>query len=287
MLREAGFHLNRWCVLGALLLASLFWLAATPVASAQSDDEEGCGCHSAERDAWEMSTHGQMLASGEPVAACETCHGAYTREHRDGGEMIPLDTDSSVCIECHASISHNWEETVHAEAGVQCIGCHLAHSQDLRLSDETLCESCHRDTLEDSLHTAHWVGDVACTNCHMADQPVAAGEQIAAADPALAVLAAPRHDFVAVAGDNCLDCHAKEVKVAGAAVDENFQQRLDLIAAAAEAPMLRAQLSEAKQASHTTTFFVPMSLGFGVSIGGVLGIAFVLMAARWGRKGGL
>jgi hypothetical protein len=201
--------------------------------------------------------------------------------------MIPLDTDSSVCIDCHESIAHNWEETVHAEAGVQCIGCHLAHSQDLRLSDETLCQSCHRDTLEDSLHTAHWMGDVACTNCHMADQPVAAGEQIAAADPALAVITmtAPRHDFVAVAGNNCLDCHAKEVKVASA--DEDFQQRLDLIAAAAEAPTLRAQLSEAEQASHTTTFFVPMSLGFGVSIGGVLGIAFVLMAARWGRKGGL
>ncbi len=289
MFQGVSLPLDRWCAVGAVLLASLLGLATAPVASAQSDDEEGCGCHSAERDAWEMSTHGQILASGEPVAACETCHGAYTREHRDGGGMIPLSTDSSVCIECHESIAHNWEETIHAEAGVQCISCHLAHSQDLRLSDEMLCESCHRDTLEDSLHTAHWVGDVTCTNCHMADQAVTAGEQIAAADPALAVLAmtAPRHDFVAVAGDNCLDCHAKEVKAATTGVDEEYSQRLDLIAAAAEAPVLRAQLSEAEQASRTTTFFVPMSLGFGVSIGGMLGIAFVLMAARWGRKGGL
>ncbi len=285
MFRGAGLHLNRWCASGALLLACWLWLAIAPVANAQTD-EEGCGCHSAERSAWEMSTHGQITEGGAPIAACETCHGVYTREHRDGGDMIPLDTDSSVCIECHETISHNWEETVHAEAGVQCIGCHLAHSQDLRLSDEDLCESCHRTTLEDPLHTAHWLGDVTCTNCHMADQPLAMGEQLAAADPSLAVMSAPRHDFIAVASDNCLDCHAKQVHDA-ANGDPDFTQRVEIIEAAAEAPILRAQLSQAEQATRTTTFLVPMSLGFGVSIGGLLGIGFILMAARWGRKGGL
>jgi hypothetical protein len=46
-------------------------------------------------------------------------------------------------------------------------------------------------------------------------------------------------------------------------------------------------LNQAEQTTRTTTFFVPMSLGFGISIGGLLGIGFILMAARWGRRGGL
>ena len=163
----------------------------------------------------------------------------------------------------------------------------MAHSQDLRLSEKTLCESCHRDALDDSLHTAHWLGDVACTDCHMVDQVPAVGEQLAAADPALAVLTAPRHDFVAIASQNCLDCHAEQVRTTSSGASENALRRHDVIEAAAEAPALRAQLNQAEQAARTTTFFVPMSLGFGVSIGGLLGIAFVLVAARWGRKGGL
>ena len=161
----------------------------------------------------------------------------------------------------------------------------MAHSQDLRLSDDDLCESCHRDALEDPLHTAHWLGDVTCTNCHMADQPVAMGEQLAAADPSLAVMGAPRHDFIAVASDNCLDCHTKQMRTADG--DPEFAQRVEIIEAAAEAPLLRAQLSQAEQTTRTATFLAPMSLGFGVSIGGLLGIGFILMAARWGRKGGL
>lgn len=284
MVRRVDLCAYRWCALHALMLACFLWLAL-PVGAQAQTDEEGCSCHSTERSAWEMSTHGQMTDNGAPVADCETCHGAYTRGHPET-DMIPLDTDSSVCIECHETISHNWEETVHAEAGVQCIGCHLAHSQDLRLGDEDLCESCHRTTLEDPLHTAHWLGDVTCTNCHMADQPLAMGEQLVAADPSLAVMSAPRHDFIAVASDNCLDCHAKQVHDA-ANGDPGFVQRVEIIEAAAEAPILRAQLNQAEQATRTTTFFVPMSLGFGVSIGGLLGIGFILMAARWSRKGGL
>lgn len=287
MLRRVDFCTYRWRALHALMLAGLLWLAMPLIAQAQTN-EEGCGCHSAERSAWEMSTHGQLMEDGAPIAACETCHGAYTREHRDGGDMIPLDTDSSICIECHESIAHNWEETVHAEAGVQCISCHLAHTQELRLGDEDLCESCHRTALEDPLHTAHWLGDVTCTSCHMADQPAAVGEQLAAADLSLAVMSVPRHDFIAVASNNCLDCHARQVHDDAAAnTDPDFVQRAEIIKAAAEAPILRAQLSQAEQTTRTTTFFVPMSLGFGISIGGLLGIGFILIAARWGRRGGL
>lgn len=287
MVRRVDCCAYRRCVRYALILACLLRLALPLTVQAQTD-EEGCGCHSAERSAWEMSTHGQMTAAGAPVADCETCHGVYTRGHPEE-DMIPLDADSSVCIACHDTIAHNWEKTVHAEAGVQCIGCHLAHSQDLRLSDADLCESCHRTTLEDALHTAHWLGDVTCISCHMADQAdqsATTGEQLAA-EPSLAVTGAPRHDFIAVASDNCLECHARQVHDAGANDDPDFVQRVEIIEAAAEAPILRAQLSQAEQAARTSTVLAPMSLGFGVSIGGLLGIGFILLAARWGRKGGL
>ena len=270
-------------VIAALLLATLLCLALTPGVFAQTD-EEGCGCHTAEKSTWEMSTHGQIKANGEPVAACETCHGVYTRGHPEQ-DMLPLDTDSSVCTDCHETTAHEWEGTIHATAGVQCIGCHVAHSQDLRLGNQAQCESCHREAVQDPLHTAHWLGNVTCTNCHMAGES-AMGGKLASADFNIALVQVPTHDFVTVSAKNCLDCHAKEVQVDVSTEPADFVQRLDVIAAAAEAPLLRADLAAAQQTTRATTLFVPMSLGFGVSIGGVLGIAFVLVAASWGRRKG-
>ena len=271
------------CGMVALLLALLLCLAVASGASAQAD-EVGCGCHTPEKSTWEMSTHGQIKANGEPVAACETCHGVYTRGHPTQ-DMLPLDTDSSLCIDCHEGTAHDWEGTIHATAGVQCIGCHVAHSQDLRLGNQAQCESCHREAVQDSLHTAHWLGAVTCTHCHMAGQS-AVGAQLASIDWNAAPPVAPSHDFVTVSATKCLDCHAKEVQRVASAAPANFTRRLDVIEAAAEAPVLRADLAEAQQATRTTVLFVPMSLGFGVSIGGVLGIVFVMVAAGWGRRKG-
>ncbi len=94
------------------------------------------------------------------------------------------------------------------KAGIQCISCHLSHTQDLRVTSDQLCQTCHRDALQDPLHTAHWLGETPCTSCHVADSSPGTGEQLASSDPAVAVLTAPRHDFVAVSRHNCLDCHA-------------------------------------------------------------------------------
>ena len=270
-------------VVAALLLASLFCRVAAPSAFAQAN-EEGCGCHAPEKSAWEMSTHGQIKTNGEPVAACETCHGVYTRGHPER-DMLPLDTDSSVCIDCHETTAHEWEGTIHATAGVQCIGCHVAHSQDLRLGNQAQCESCHREAVQDPLHTAHWLGDVPCTHCHMAGQSTTGG-QLASADFSVALVSAPSHDFVTVSAKNCLDCHATEVQRGVSAEPADYIKRLDVIQAAAEAPVLRADLAAAQQTTRMTALFVPMSLGFGVSIGGVFGIAFVMVAAGWSRRRG-
>ena len=55
-------------------------------------------------------------------------------------------------------------------------------------------------------------------------------------------------------------------------------------AAASEAPALRAELATVQQTNRALTIWQPITLGAGVSLGGVLGIAFVLAIVRFGRS---
>jgi hypothetical protein len=248
------------------------------------ENEAGCGCHSLELETWEMSPHAALLENGEPVAACETCHGAYVRGHPDAG-MIALDTDSSVCTDCHAGTAEQWEGTVHAEAGVQCIGCHVAHSQNLRLDDQQLCRSCHREALDDPLHTAHWLADATCTSCHLSEAQPVANVALASTDPSMGFMTTPVHDFVTVSAAKCLDCHREQVTT-GQPANASFTTQQMLLTTAAEAPILRTQLAAAQNNERTLALLSPLTLGFGMSLGGLLGIAFVLVIVRMNRKDG-
>ena len=119
------------------------------------EEKQGCSCHSGEKGTWQVAPHGELDEKGEPVATCATCHGEYVEGHPDEG-MIPLATDSSACIDCHEQTASEWEGTIHAESGMQCISCHLSHTQDLRVTSDHLCRTCHREALQDPLHSAHW-----------------------------------------------------------------------------------------------------------------------------------
>jgi hypothetical protein len=257
--------------------------AATPEIPMTLEEKQGCGCHSFEKESWQMSPHGQLDSAGQPVAACATCHGEYVEGHPDAG-MIPLATDSSACTDCHEQTATEWEGTVHAEAGIQCISCHLSHTQDLRLASDRLCESCHRDALQDPLHTAHWLGEAGCTSCHLADGTPHTGLSMASSDPAAALAATPRHDFVSVSSTKCLDCHSKDVTQLDGPIQTEFMVRNDLMQAADQVPQLQAELANAQQANRTLSLWQPVSLGTGIGIGGILGIAFVLVAVRLGRS---
>jgi hypothetical protein len=256
--------------------------AATPEIPMTLAEKQGCGCHSLEKESWQMSPHGQLDAEGQPAAACATCHGEYVEGHPDAG-MIPLATDSSACIDCHKQTGTEWEGTIHAEAGIQCISCHVSHTQDLRVASDQLCESCHRDTLQDPLHTAHWLGEAGCTSCHLADGSPHRGEDIASTDPQAMLAAAPRHDFVSVSSARCLDCHTKDVTALNGPLQSDFMVRNDLMQAAEQVPQLRAELETAQQANRTLSIWQPVSLGTGIGVGGILGIAFVLIAVRVGQ----
>lgn len=263
------------------------------------EEKQGCGCHSPEKESWQMSPHGQPDANGEPVATCATCHGEYVEGHPDEG-VIPLATDSSACTDCHEQTAQEWEGTVHAEAGIQCISCHLSHTQELRVTSADLCQTCHRESLQDPLHTAHWLGETSCTSCHIAggseaDTDGATGAAgIASSDPAAAALpmavalqGTPSHDFVSVSSRNCLDCHSKDVTELSGPVQNDFVVRNELMQTANQVPTLQAELSSAQQATRTLSLWQPVSLGLGIGIGGILGIGFVLLAVRLGRgKGG-
>jgi hypothetical protein len=258
---------------------------ATPEVPMTLEEKQGCGCHSMEKESWQMSPHGEIGADGLPAATCATCHGEYVEGHPDEG-MIPLATDSSACIDCHEQTGTEWEGTIHAEAGIQCISCHLSHTQDLRVAGGQLCESCHRDTLQDPLHTAHWLGEAGCTSCHLADgrvhgEDAAPGDQSAAL--AAATAATPKHDFVSVSNAKCLDCHTKDVTQLDGPLQTQFVVRNDLMQAAEQVPALRAELASAQQANRTLSIWQPVSLGTGIGIGGILGIAFVLVAVRVGQ----
>ena len=255
------------------------------------EEKQGCGCHSEEKESWELSPHGQLNADGEPVATCATCHGEYVEGHPDEG-VIPLATDSSACTDCHEQTAQEWEGTVHAEAGIQCISCHLSHTQELRVTSAELCQTCHRESLQDPLHSAHWLGETPCTSCHVAGSDTAGSAGgIASSDPAAAALpmalalqGTPRHDFVSVSGRNCLDCHSKDVTELSGPVQSDFVVRNELMQTANQVPTLQAELASAQQTTRTLSAWQPVSLGLGIGIGGILGIGFVLLAVRLGRS---
>jgi hypothetical protein len=255
---------------------------ATPEIPMTLAEKQGCGCHSLEKESWQMSPHGALGAEGQPAATCATCHGEYVEGHPDEG-MIPLAADSSACTDCHAQTAVEWEGTVHAEAGIQCISCHLSHTQDLRVTSDRLCETCHREAIQDPLHTAHWLGEAGCTSCHLADGAPHRGGDLASTDPAAALLATPRHDFVSVSSARCLDCHSKDVTQLDGPIQTEFVVQNDLMQAAGQVPQLQAALANAQQANRTLSLWQPVSLGTGIGIGGILGIAFVLLAVRLGR----
>ena len=97
----------------SLLLPTALW-AAPPIPAGA---EKCAKCHTQETDAWQNSPHAK---AGMPGATCEGCHGPYVEGHPEAGTM-QLTVDSSICQDCHNSTYAQWQNSTHAQAGVQCI----------------------------------------------------------------------------------------------------------------------------------------------------------------------
>ena len=98
----------------------------------------------------------------------------------------------------------------HAAANIQCLACHQAHSQDLRLDEEILCTSCHPNQQGDVIHAAHAGDETACVDCHLGTQPAEQTyEVIQVADRPAAV----SHVFDVGTSNSCVQCHSESVAV--------------------------------------------------------------------------
>jgi hypothetical protein len=297
-----------------VMLLSLAWPTtawAGPPEPGYAGPEKCAACHSEETKAWQNSSHAKamghldesLLSARQNGAAtderdcltchttefdaaigayayagvsCEACHGAYVEGHPKDGVMN-LDVDSSVCRDCHAETHQEWQDSPHAQAGVQCIGCHLSHSQDFRLTDEALCGACHRDKLEDFTHTAHQGADVSCTDCHLSSGSESPGGALASLDPSINHDVPPSHRFSVVSSQACVNCHGKTIHELAPSGEPAQTANVELMTMAERAPELAAELETQEKANQSLQVLAVVSLGLGMGIGGMLGIAFMLI----------
>lgn len=265
-----------------VILILTFWAGTAHAQAEVGINEEGCGCHSEESATWMVSPHGQAAVelSGAAAPTCEGCHGAYVRGHPHNG-LMKLSMDSAVCTDCHEGTYAQWQGTQHAEAGVQCIGCHLSHSQSLRLTDGELCASCHQDSPSDSFHVSHRGSDVGCTNCHVSHD---AGSQPGMVQVTnTGSVAAPTHDFTDVSAANCVDCHASQIsEVNSFGVRDTAITELMTVASRAPAPDSRLMSAKPQNRTPATATFA--ALGLGIGVGGVMGIIVVLFVGYLSQR---
>ena len=285
---------------GAVFLAALAvsailpaWAHADSPPPANEGAEKCAACHSTEALAWRNSSHGQRVALGsatdasgadaQVVATCETCHGAYVEGHPKNGVM-QLDADSSVCQQCHAPTFDQWKASAHAQAGLQCIGCHQSHSQDFRLTDEALCIACHRAELGGFSHTSHKTETATCVDCHVsASDPSELGP---ASTEALAAGGATptSHRFARVTSGACVNCHDRISGTADpAAVSMTETSPHGQPAPAADiatTALLNEAASQIEDLEHSNRSLNRLALGglgLGMGVGGVMGVVFVLV----------
>lgn len=310
---HSDWRLARCLPLSALALTILLCLALPLSVQADAPMPEPTGpercalCHQQEVETWQSSPHANalnaaedalQLACGEdlpqldcscltchttdfdPVdrsyahggVTCEACHGPYVEDHPENGTM-QLAVDSGICSGCHMDTYSHWADTEHAEAGVQCIGCHRAHTQELRLAEQTLCVSCHRSRLQDGGHVRHEQANIACVDCHTspAVTTLNVNNDISGAR-------SPSHDFT-VADEVCSSCHESgfhsEDMIALASVLPE-----DSLAAARTTAAEPAQSSNTADSEESSAIsaegLAAITLGLGIGIGGFMGVVAVV-----------
>ena len=86
---------------------------------------------------------------------------------------------------------------------------------------------------------------------------------------------APRHDFTSVSSEDCIKCHGPDAHKLLPAPDQVTDARV--LAMANSVPELTTKLETTQQSNKVLQIMAPVSLGLGIGIGGMLGIAFMLV----------
>jgi len=244
--------------------------ATTAIESAVVACEEGqdCSCLTCHTTNFSPATR----TFEQEGVTCEACHGPLVEGHPENGHMI-LSVDSSVCSDCHIETFQDWQNTSHAQGGVQCIGCHRSHTQNLRLDDQVLCRSCHRDHIQDGGHLVHTRSGLDCLTCHTspARSPHVEGGP-----------SGPTHQFT-VATEVCASCHSGAFhREETTALISQMQPGVMIAAPSGGQAADQGIGSRVAQASA-------LSLGLGIGIGAMAGIVFMLVLGiivqrPWRRK---
>jgi len=264
---------RRWLWAGCLILLLALLLPTTGLAAAPDPDEAdpgGCAqCHPTQAATWGDSPHAEaQVSTAHDGVTCEDCHGAYVPDHPQNGVM-QLSVDAGRCQDCHTTTYEQWHETAHAGAGVQCVSCHVPHSQETRLAEEDLCASCHREEAE---HWVHHDADVHCTDCHISP-PSLPGTETGV--NVLASATAPDHRF-ALTVEACIGCHGQSVHDAFHETASHVEQP-QLSEMVERTQKMAYELEDAKRTNRSLQTVSVVSLGFGLGTGGVLGAIFVLV----------
>lgn len=318
---HTGRNIKQVLLIGCLVVLVGIFLPAQVLAGPPEPSYEGpekcAGCHLEETEAWKDSPHAQAMKDineGLYVACteqptdtecnclschttdfdpadntyayegveCEACHGPYVEGHPANG-MMQLDVDSSVCSDCHVETYEQWSNSPHSEANVQCIGCHLSHSQEFRLTDEALCGSCHRDQIEDFAHTSHDSAEVTCTDCHLSSASSHDTSALASVGLSIGGSAAPSHGFTVVSSQACVNCHGQTIheeisynNLSEQPQDTSQAANVRLLALAERVPELTEQLEAVEKTNKTLQIMPFVSLGLGLGAGSLMGIIFML-----------
>lgn len=183
-------------------------------------------CHAEEHHDWQNSSHAlaalnptfqTIYAENEQPTYCLRCHASgydaasQTIQH-DGvvcsschiidGEHPPapatMGSNVTTCAACHsgghASVYEEWLASEHQDAGVDCVDCHNAHTNEMLLGDiNTTCGDCHADAMNDEVHMGE---DLICTDCHMTPRQTVS-------DPTMLTLTGHSMD---ISPGVCVDC---------------------------------------------------------------------------------
>ncbi|MFZ0392276.1 MAG: DmsE family decaheme c-type cytochrome [Terracidiphilus sp.] len=160
---------------------------------------------------------------------CESCHGP-DKAHAEGGAVSLIfdparaaakDVDES-CQECHEARRAHFEHSVHGNANLSCIDCHVIHGAGasrylLKTEQPELCIQCHSDVKQQfstPFHHKVQEGLINCTDCH--DPHGALGEnslpsatwQFMVCTKCHGSIAGPFvHEHAAVKAEGCTACH--------------------------------------------------------------------------------
>ena len=127
-------------------------------------------------------------------------------------------------------------------------------------------------------YAAHGLAGVNCTDCHVESRPPATenGDLSFISTRNWPAVQTPDHDFIRVSDSACLKCHTDDAHNGLPAIEGERVTEARLAAMAERVPSLTAEINELQHSNWNLTILIPVALGAGLGIGGILGVVWML-----------